>query len=51
MPVHERRNSTRFPFSRGRRTSSVIDRVVGNITNSGAGVQIANTMNFPRIWA
>jgi hypothetical protein len=51
MPVQERRNSTRSRVLKGAKiilgTSSVIDCVVRNVTNSGARVQIANTVELP----
>jgi len=51
MPVQERRNSARSRILKGAKiilgTSSVIDCVVRNVTNSGARVQIANTVELP----
>jgi len=51
MPVQERRNSTRSRVLKGAKiilgASSVIDCVVRNVTNSGARVQIANTVVLP----
>ena len=51
MPVQERRNSTRSRILKRAKiilgTSSVIDCVVRNVTNSGARVQIANTVELP----
>jgi hypothetical protein len=51
MSVHERRNSSRFRVLKEAKiilgTSSVIDCVVRNVTNSGARAQIAK---LPRIW-
>jgi hypothetical protein len=51
MPVQERRNSTRSRVLKGAKiilgASSVIDCVVRNVTNSGARVQIANTVELP----
>ena len=50
-PMKERRKSTRSRVLRGAKivlgTSSVIDCVVRNVTNSGARVQIANTVELP----
>ena len=50
--MQERRNSTRSRVLKGAKiilgTSSVFDCVVRNVTNSGARVQIANTVEFPR---
>jgi len=49
--VQERRNSTRSRVLKGAKiilgASSVIDCVVRNVTNSGARVQIANTVELP----
>ena len=51
MPVQERRKSTRSRVLKGAKiilgTSSVMDCVVRNVTNSGARVQIANTVELP----
>ena len=51
MPVQERRNSTRSRVLKGAKiilgAPSVIDCVVRNVTNSGARVQIANTVELP----
>src|SRR5215468_8042802 len=51
MPVQERRNSARSRILKGAKlllgTSSVIDCVLRNVTNSGARVQIANTVELP----
>ena len=49
--MKERRKSTRSRVLRGSKivlgTASVIDCVVRNVTNSGARVQIANTVELP----
>jgi len=49
--VHERRNTMRSRVLKGAKiifgTSSVIDCVVRNVTNTGARVQIANTVDLP----
>lgn len=49
--MQERRNSTRSRVLKGAKiilgASSVIDCVVRNVTNSGARVQIANTVELP----
>ena len=49
--MHERRNTMRSRVLKGAKiifgTSSVIDCVVRNVTNTGARVQIANTVDLP----
>jgi len=49
--VHERRNSMRSKVLKGAKiilgTSSVIDCVVRNVTNNGARVELANTVELP----
>ena len=51
MSVQEFRKSTRSRVLKGAKimlgTSSVMDCVVRNVTNSGARVQIANTVELP----
>lgn len=49
--MHERRNSARSRILKGAkiilRTTSVIDCVVRNVTNTGARVQLPNTVDLP----
>jgi PilZ domain-containing protein len=51
MPVQERRKLARSRVLKGAKivlgNSSVIDCAVRNVTNSGARVQIANTVDLP----
>jgi len=53
--MQERRETTRTRVLRGAKlilgTSSVIDVVVRNVTNAGARVQIANTVELPEAFA
>ena len=52
--MQERRKLTRSRVFKGAKivlgNASVIDCAVRNVTNSGARVQIANTVDLPDVW-